>query len=59
MPVNNTPFTQPNNPNIIPPFGRMVLIKSNDRYYKPHSQPSCGVGGSCNRALINRKKKRL
>lgn len=46
------------NPYIIPPFKHMTLIKSNNWYYKPHSQPSCGVGGSCNRALLNRKKKR-
>ena len=37
----------------------MVFIKSNNRYYKPHSQPSCGIGGSCNRGLLNYKKRRL
>ena len=60
MPANNIPYMlQRRNPNLIPPFRRMALIKSNDWYYKPHSQPSCGVGGSCNRAILNRKKKRL
>lgn len=55
--LNMLGHTKPN-PYIIPPFKHMVLIKSNDWYYKPHSMPSCGVGGSCNRALLNRKKRR-
>ncbi len=58
MPVQNNMKPLRVNPYIIPPFKQMALIKSNDWYYKPHSLPSCGVGGSCNRALLNRKKKR-
>lgn len=46
------------NPYIIQPVQRMTLIKSNNWYYKPHSLPSSGVGGRCNRALLNYKKKR-
>lgn len=58
MPTNNK-YTPPiPNPYIIPTFPRMTFIKSNNWYYKPHSQPSCGVGGSCNRAILNRKKRR-
>ena len=33
-------------------------IKNNNRYYKPNSLPAAGVGGSCNRALLNYKKRR-
>jgi len=54
----NTYYLPSKTPYIIPPFQHMALIKSNNWYYKPHSQPSCGVGGSCNRAILNRKKKR-
>jgi len=43
---------------IIPPFDRMVFIKSNNWYYKPHSLASGGVGGSCVRSIINKKKRR-
>ena len=38
---------------------RMTFIKSNNWYYKPHSQPASGVGGSCNRAILNAKRRRL
>ena len=37
----------------------MTFIKSNNWYYKPHSQPASGVGGSCNRAILNAKRRRL
>lgn len=43
---------------IIPPFNRMVFIKNNNWYYKPHSLASGGVGGSCVRSIINKKKRR-
>lgn len=58
MLTNNTYRPPVFNPNIIQPFRHMAFIKTNNWYYKPHSQPSCGVGGSCNRAVLNRKKKR-
>ena len=37
----------------------MTFIKSNNWYYKPHSQPASGVGGTCNRAILNAKRRRL
>ncbi len=40
------------------PNMRMQFIKNNNWYYKPHSQPASGVGGSCNRGLLRYKKKR-
>ena len=46
------------NPYIIPTTFRMVFIKNNNWYYKPHSQPASGVGGSCNRAILNKKRRR-
>lgn len=36
----------------------MTFIKSNNRYYTPGSLPAAGVGGYCNRGLLNRKRRR-
>ena len=38
---------------------RNIFTFNNTSYYKPHSQPSCGIGGSCNRGLLNHKKRRV
>ena len=44
-------------PYLLTPMG-MVFIKSNNWYYKPGSLPAAGVGGSCNRGLLNYKRRR-
>jgi hypothetical protein len=41
-----------------PPIMAMVIVKSNDWYYKTGSQPACGVGGACNRNILNAVKRR-
>ena len=43
---------------LLPSNMGMVFIKSNNFYYKPHSLPAAGVGGSCNAALLRYKKRR-
>ena len=40
------------------PVMSMYMIKSNDWYYKTGSQPSCPVGGSCNRGTLNAIRRR-
>jgi len=50
--------TQPPCPNCLPMM-RGVLYFNNNKYYKPHSEPASGVGGSCNRGLLRYKKRRV
>ena len=39
-------------------FMSAIMMKTNDWYYKPNSQPACPVGGSCNRGVLNSIKRR-
>jgi len=42
----------------IAPLGKLIFIKNNNWYYKPHSLAAGGVGGYSNRGLLRYKKRR-